>query len=169
VRVSIRPLGDVPRDVLEDLVEDLKDMGSATVLEPRPLDPGWFDGGRGQYRGDPILDALAPDPGDRVLGVTASDLFSGTYNFVFGLARVYGGPAVVSIARLGSPDLARHRERIAKEAIHELGHTLGADNCPNRECVMSFSNSVEEVDRKTRYFCRRCTPTIEFSAKRLRP
>jgi len=53
-------------------------------------------------------------------------------------------------------------------ALHEIGHTLGADNCPNRGCVMSFSDSVEGVDRKSRSFCGRCRPTIEFTLKRLR-
>jgi len=168
VRISIRPVGDVPRGVLEDLVEDLRDLGTATILEAIPLHPDWFDAKQGRYVADPILDAIAPDPGDRVLGVTTADLYSGPYNFVFGLAKIQAKPAVVSLARLATPDPRRFRERVAKEAIHELGHTLGADNCPNRECVMSFSNSVDAVDRKTASFCRRCLPTIEFSAKRLR-
>jgi len=168
VRISIRPLGDVPWDVLEDLVEDLKDLGDATLLESKDLNSDWFDEKRKQYRAEPILESLASDAGGRVLGVTAGDLYTGTYDFVFGVGRIYSGPAVMSIAHLESPDLGKTRERIAKEAIHELGHTLGADNCPNRECVMSFSNSVDAVDRKTRSFCRRCTPTIEFMLKRLR-
>ena len=168
MRISIRPVGDVPRELLEDLVEDLKDFGPATILEAIPLEPSWFDPPRERYRADLVLEALAADPGDRALGVTSGDLYSGTFNFIFGLAKVMGKPAVISIARLSSPDLQRFRERVAKEAIHELGHTFGADNCPNRECVMSFSNSVDAVDRKTASFCGRCRPTIEFTAKRLR-
>jgi archaemetzincin len=168
VRISLRPLGDVPGDVLEDLVEDLKDLGTAAILEPPPLGAESLDAERGQHRAESLLDALAAGPGDRVLGVTAADLYTGSYKFIFGLARIQGTPAVISLARVATPDPARFRERVAKEAIHEIGHTLGADNCPNRGCVMSFSDSSEAVDRKTRSFCGRCRPTIDFTLKRLR-
>ena len=168
MRISLRPLGDVPRDVLEDLVEDLKDLGTATILDPTPLSPESFDAKRDQHRAVALLEALEGTPGDRVLGVTAADLYTETYSFIFGLARIQGTPSVISLARLASPDPARFRERVAKEAVHEIGHTLGAVNCPNRGCVMSFSDSVEAVDRKTRGFCGRCRPTIEFTVKRLR-
>ncbi len=168
MKISLRPLGDVPTGVLEDLAEDLKDLGAATILNRLPLDAGSRDADRGQYRAEPLLDALAAGPGDRVLGVTAADLYTGTYSFIFGLARVVGRPAVISLARLSTPDPSRFRERVAKEAIHEIGHTLGADNCPNGGCVMSFSDTAEAVDRKTRAFCGRCRPTIEFMLKRLR-
>jgi len=168
VRISLRPLGEVPREVLEDLAEDLKDLGTAAILDPVPLDPESLDRERNQHRAEALLDLLGASPGDRVLGVTAADLYTGRYIFIFGLARIQGTPAVISIARLGTPDPERLRDRVAKEAIHEIGHTLGADNCPNRGCVMAFSDSIEGVDRKTRMFCGRCRPTIEFTLKRLR-
>jgi len=168
VRISLRPIGDVPGGVLEDLAEDLGVLGTATILDPLPLVAQARDAERGQSRAEPLLDALAAGPGDRVLGVTAEDLYTGTYSFIFGLARIQGRPAVISLARLSTPDPERFRDRVAKEGIHEVGHTLGADNCPNRGCVMSFSDSADAVDRKTRAFCGRCRPTIEFSLKRLR-
>ena len=168
MRIALQPIGDVPREVLEDLVEDLKGLGDASILDPIPLDPAWREPKGDQVRADPILDEIEPEGAHRVLGVTAADLHTGAYDFIFGLAKVQARPAVISLFRLGSTDPRVSRERVAKEAIHELGHTLGADNCPNRECVMSFSASVDAVDRKTAAFCGRCRPTIEFSAKRLR-
>ena len=168
MRISLRPLGDVPEGVLEDLADDLKDLGTPVLLRATPLPEESFDAERNQHRAEPLLDALGGGDGDRVLGVTAADLYTGTYSFVFGLARIQGRPAVISLARLGTSDASRFRDRVAKEAIHELGHTLGADNCPNRGCVMSFSDSADAVDRKTRLFCGRCRPTIEFTLKRLR-
>jgi len=168
VRISLRPLGDVPAGVLEDLADDLKDLGTPAILSATPLLMESFDVERNQHRAEPLLDALGGAEGDRVLGVTAADLYTGTYSFVFGLARIQGRPAVISLARLGTSDASRFRDRVAKEGIHELGHTLGADNCPNRGCVMSFSDSAVAVDRKTKLFCGRCRPTIEFTLKRLR-
>ena len=168
MRISLQAIGDVPGGVLEDLREDLGVLGTATLVDPLPLPVEARDAERGQYRAEPLLDALAAGPGDRVLGVIAEDLYTGTYSFIFGLARIQGKPAVISLARLSTPDPERLRDRVAKEGIHEVGHTLGADNCPNRGCVMSFSDSADAVDRKTRSFCGRCRPTIEFSLKRLR-
>ena len=168
MRISLCPLGALPEGVLEDLAEDLNGLGKPAILDPIHPGADSLDAGRAQRRAESLLDALASAPGDRVLGITPEDLYADTYRFVFGLARVQGRPAVISLARLASPDPARFRDRIAKEAIHEVGHTLGADNCPNRGCVMSFSDSVDAVDRKTRTFCGRCRPTIEFTLKRLR-
>ncbi len=168
MRISIRPFGDVPRDTLDDLAEDLRFLGPVDVLEALPLRREWHDGARGQYRADPFLDAVDTDPGHRVLAVTDVDVYAEPYRFVFGQARIYERPALISLLRLRSPDSARYRERIAKEAVHELGHTFGLDHCTNRECLMSFSNSVDEVDRKSRSFCRRCQATVDFTAKRLR-
>ena len=168
MRISIRPFGDVPSGLLEDLVGDLAPLGAAEVRESAPLRREWFDAAKGKFRADPFLDAVAGDPGHRALAVTAADVYREPYNFVFGVARTYDRPALLSVARLASPDPKRFRERVAKEAVHELGHTLGCDNCENPECVMSFSDSVDEVDRKTSAFCRRCRVTVDFTLKRLR-
>ena len=169
MNLSLQPLGEVPPGLLEDLAADLSFLGTVTVRGPRPVDEGWLDPGRGKYRTGAILGSLAGAPGDRVLGVAAVDLYSETktYTFVFGEANVYTGPAVVSVARLAS-DPGRARDRVAKEAIHELGHTLGLDHCDTPRCVMRFSDSVEDVDRKGREFCARCRATTDFTLKRLR-
>jgi len=46
--------------------------------------------------------------------------------------------------------------RAEKEAVHELGHAFGMAHCLNFDCVMRFSNSVEDVDLKASDFCRLC-------------
>ena len=170
MRIALWPFGDVPPGVIGDLAEDLAFLGPIVVLEPAPLREEWFNPGRGQYRSGGILDALTPGEGDRVLGVVAADLYSESapYNFVFGEARPLTRRAVVSIDRLRSPDPGRSRDRIAKEAVHELGHALGLDHCGSPGCVMAFSNSLDDVDRKGRSFCRRCQAILELSATRPR-
>jgi archaemetzincin len=45
---------------------------------------------------------------------------------------------------------------VEKETLHELGHILGLEHCPNPRCVMSFSNSIYDVDRKEARFCEMC-------------
>lgn len=119
---------------------------------------------RGQYYSTAILQQMerAVDPDARVLGVTGCDLYVPVLTFVFGEAQLDGNCAVVSTARLkeefyGLPpreDLMR--ERLVKEAAHELGHTFGLRHCENWRCVMSSSHGVERLDVKGAEFCKAC-------------
>ncbi|MCS7106475.1 MAG: matrixin family metalloprotease, partial [Candidatus Aenigmarchaeota archaeon] len=53
-------------------------------------------------------------------------------------------------------------KRAVKEAIHEMGHVLGLKHCENPECVMSFSNTVFDVDRKTKNLCEKCKKQLKI-------
>jgi archaemetzincin len=80
------------------------------------------------------------------------DLFVPGLNFVFGDADRQRGVAVMSFQRVGGDDDMFVR-RAASEAIHELGHAYGLDHCRNARCVMWFSNTLAETDRKGTSFC----------------
>ncbi len=99
---------------------------------------------------------------DKALGVTEVDLYVPRLNFVFGEAECPGRAALISLFRLkpefyGWPsDEALFLERALKEAVHELGHTLGLGHCLNPTCIMFFSNSIIDTDNKRLSFCKRC-------------
>jgi len=97
---------------------------------------------------------------DLVVGVCDHDGYVEGLNFVFGLALPGYGVAAVFIARLLCSDQERFRLRVLKEVLHEVGHLLGLEHCRNRGCVMSFSNSILEVDEKSPKFCRRCAEKV---------
>jgi archaemetzincin len=126
-----------------------------------PLPPSAYDRTRGQYHSTPILRQLArvkPYQAERLLGVADVDLYVPELNFVFGEADADRGVAIFSLARLrqrGSDPRARalFLKRAATEAIHELGHTYGLEHCANSRCVMWFSNTLAESDRKELAFC----------------
>ena len=160
-------------DVLEQLAAGL----ARTFLAPcrvsqRSLELGFaLDGRRGQYYSSAILQALerGGDASSRVLGVTSCDLYVPVLTFVFGEAQLDGNCAVVSTARLAEPfygmprrdDLLR--ERLLKEAVHELGHTFGLRHCADWRCVMASSHAVERLDVKGADFCPGCRRSIVSS------
>jgi archaemetzincin len=48
-----------------------------------------------------------------------------------------------------------------KEAIHELGHSYGLAHCSRPKCVMFFSNSLQDTDRKRSAFCVDCRMKLD--------
>jgi len=53
-----------------------------------------------------------------------------------------------------------------KEAVHEVGHTLGLAHCTNSSCVMFFSNSILDTDRKKSAFCEKCSTFVRGLVKK---
>lgn len=95
---------------------------------------------------------------DYVLGITDKDLYVKNLNFIFGLA--YSNLSVISLNRLVSEDRGLFYERAVKESVHELGHLAGLAHCANATCVMHFSNSLRDTDRKNENFCSKCQKKI---------
>jgi len=93
---------------------------------------------------------------DYALGLTKEDIYVPDMNFVFGLASSDGGCAIVSTNRLKSIDPGMFRGRLLKEVVHELGHVFGLSHCPDRRCVMHFSNSLQDTDLKSSEMCSNC-------------
>jgi archaemetzincin len=104
---------------------------------------------------------LAAGPAEgKVLGVTDQDLFIPILTYVFGEAQLDGRCAICSTARLREGvELAGPRllvERLAKEAVHEVGHAFGLLHCDAAGCVMGRSAAVAGVDAKSHRFCASC-------------
>jgi len=164
--IALVPIGQVEESILAVIGEGLRGaFGRDYVIAAPLLHPGYaYDRRRGQYLADNILARLnhLGLNAERWLGVTDLDLYTLGLNFVFGQARIGGPAAVVALPRLrqsfyGLPeDEALFHQRAVKEAVHELGHTYGLGHCRNSRCVMSFSNSLLDVDRKERDFCFPC-------------
>ena len=112
---------------------------------------------RDQYHAHKYL-SLCDETGKKnnkiVLGITDVDLFVPELNFVFGLAQKNGYGCIISTNRLGEGN--KLKERMLKESVHEIGHVVGLEHCLNNNCVMYFSNSLLDTDRKTGWFCDDC-------------
>jgi archaemetzincin len=141
-----------------------------TVLQDRARPEGTMDARRRQHASGRILKWLLEKgpPQTKVLGITDVDLFIPILTFVFGEAQLGGTAAVVSIARLKEPipvsDPRLVVERLAKEAIHELGHAMGLVHCATPDCAMGRSASVRDVDAKQGKLCDGCRAELRARA-----
>ena len=166
--VVVVPVGDLNPEDLEYLKEELRaKFGDCTVANRIGIPFRAYNPQRGQYMSGILLQRLSdlyPDVSNstRILGVAEEDLYSPGLNFIFGQAQLRGKCAVISVKRLdpvfyGIPtDRSIFRYRLLKEAVHELGHTLGLEHCSNSRCVMHFSNSIRDTDIKGDWLCKRC-------------
>jgi archaemetzincin len=162
--ISLWWVGVKPGD--EDALEQVRGQIERQFAQPvsrwtsaaRPV--GTLDAGRGQHSSRAILRWLVdarPGDTDRVLGVTDVDLFIPILTFVFGEAQLEGTAAVVSTLRLAQGvSRATASLRLAKECVHEVGHTFGLVHCDRATCVMTRSASVRAVDSKDVQLCPDC-------------
>jgi archaemetzincin len=172
-RIILCPIVKIECGVLDLLKKDLEktfDRPTAKHSAIR-MPAGVLDRSRKQYLATPILTKLhrliPSDSQDRVLGVADVDLYAKGLVFIFGQAELGGTCAVISLTRLrqtfyslpvNKPLFLR---RAKKEAVHELGHVFGLPHCPDPECVMHFSNSLMDTDKKRAAFCARCRMTLD--------
>jgi archaemetzincin len=175
MKIGVLRVGQVDSDTTTRIQESISTIFTqATCMmidEQIPLPEEAFDDVRKQHRSDVILGKVRSyaekNRFDRVLGVADVDVFVPRLNFVFGQADCDGKAALISLWRLRPdyygdlPNEQLFHERSVKEAVHELGHTLGLEHCSNVFCVMHFSNSIYETDVKHSLFCGRCSAKAE--------
>jgi len=166
--IALQPFGEVPDEVLEFLRGELpKRLFGIRVrkIKPPPIPKDAYDPSRGQYLSGPFLGSLQlPEGAVKALGVVDEDLYAPGLNFIFGQASLNGIGGIIALVRL-RPEFWGERTgdpkalfflRALKEAVHELSHSFGLRHCPDPSCVMHFSNTIWDTDRKGADFCGRC-------------
>jgi len=171
MKIGILAVGEIPSDMLvglqQGLVKTFPDTACSIVKRVLPVPKLAFDKKRNQYSSNLILNeirnyASKHEKFHKVLGLVDVDIFVPELNYVFGEAYTPGKAALVSLWRLkpkfygenGGSDVLL--VRALKESIHEVGHTLGLSHCPRSLCVMHFSNSIFDTDKKQTLLCDQC-------------
>lgn len=170
--IHLVSVGEVDRRIVESLRNDLGKIFNQEVSigKELPEPEGAYHKKRNQYLSTKILKTLMEKievpPYEKILGMVDRDLYVPELNFVFGEATERA--AVISLTRLRQEfyhlpeDQTLFQKRALTEAVHELGHTYGLGHCRDSRCVMFFSNSLRDTDRKGPHFCERCKSKLPF-------
>jgi archaemetzincin len=182
MKIGVLPIGKPDTTTIiwikENLAKAFPNAKCIAVDDKLSIRKENFDENRKQYNSHMILSEVqiyaATEIGlDRVLGVIDADIFIPELNFVFGEATCLGKAALISLWRLKPEfydkpaDTPLFLKRTVKEAVHELGHTLGLVHCPWSSCVMHFSNSISDTDMKRSSFCDRCYLHVKMRGNKL--
>lgn len=165
--IRILPLCRIRQELLHYLIKSVENAFSLRVDCRSPMQEDMqyaYHAGRDQYYSSAVLERIpsAINKGIHILVIVDLDLFVPGLNFVFGEASPRKGVCIISLTRLRQefyglkPEIPLFFQRAAKEAVHELGHTFGLSHCRDSRCVMFFSNSLSDTDRKKALFCERC-------------
>jgi archaemetzincin len=166
-------VGEIDKNVIDRLRIDLNKVFNKQVSIGKGMpDPDYaYNKKRNQYLSTSILNAITEQkeyaPYEKILGMVDHDLYVPELNFVFGEASRKA--AVISVTRLRQTfyhlpeDQSLFHRRVLTEAVHELGHSFGLGHCQNPRCVMFFSNSLTDTDRKGSEFCQKCNNLLHPS------
>jgi archaemetzincin len=168
--VHLLALGKVPEETIAQTAKSLREAAPIDiVIEPaRALPKSAETIEKNRYSADLLLEFLDDVPatkGQKVMGIAEIDIVTeknGNPRWgILGLGSIDGKTSVISTYRMrrkwegGAPEPVV-RARLAKISLHELGHTLGLDHCPNKGCIMEDGHgTVKTVDAET-VLCPRC-------------
>lgn len=157
----------------KEILDSKLDRGFAFRVNSKLISPPLdsYNEERKQYAAEdflPLADRLQSEMRSFAsIVLTDVDVYARFTNYVFGLADMVHRVAVVSSHRIhpsfwGMKETREtFEEQWGKVVTHEFGHTLGMQHCEDWDCVMKYSNSPEELNRKGKDFCGKCARDLE--------
>ena len=168
--LKIVPIGEVPESVMTHVKDEMENLNiESRIMNKIPVPKEALNPWNKQYNARTLIELLSNSSEVKfieqsiyTLMITNVDMFYEKSSFVFGIEYPAKSCAIVSLARLRPefygerPSMWTVEERVSKEAIHEIGHHLGLEHCSFSKCVMSFSSTVFDIDKKEKDFCNEC-------------
>jgi archaemetzincin len=165
--IVLVPVGTLDDALLERVSKTLEEtfQRKTSVHRSLPVPKYAFNPTRGQYHSAAILkrvETLRVAEWDSAIGIVDVDLFVPEVPFIFGEADRSTRSAIISLTRLrpetGTSESKKELafKRLVSECIHQIGMIRGLAHCPNNRCVMFFSATVQDTDKKGMSFCANC-------------
>lgn len=170
--IYVQPLSPAPGPKVVQAVE--KGLRAVFPVQVRwlpavPLPKVAYFAPRRRWRAEKLLAYLAPllpADGAKIVGLTSADISTAKGDAmdwgILGLGSLDGKACVLSTyrSRRGVP-VRLALERVAKVAVHEVGHTFGLEHCPNVGCLMQdAAGKVKTVDGETG-LCSQCRAQLK--------
>lgn len=170
--LDLIPLGQVDPLVLSIVAANIQAVLDLPVeiAMPRPKPAFAYLSTRSQYDAVQIIKALANERTGAALklAITPYDLCIPILTYVYGESQLGGRAAVASTHRLvHHQSQERTYQRIAKIAVHEVGHVFGLEHCWETGCLMRFSKQLEQLDQLPMHFCSACEYEIARRRKKV--
>jgi archaemetzincin len=175
--VHLLRIGTTDVSLLESLRDSLPHCLPVTCeILPYQFDPApSYHPERQQFHSSELLQrmlSLVEHRDWRFLAIADVDLYIPILKYVFGEAQIGGPCAIVSAFRLRQEFYGLDaneillRQRLLKECVHELGHTLDLRHCQDYRCAMASSHAVEWIDLRGSKLCDSCREQVESTAVR---
>lgn len=175
--IIIVPIDDTDASIIQHIAKSLEEAFQLptaikswkTIFQSMPI-PIY-----NRYHSSIILKYVCenrPADASKILIVTELDLFSPVFSCLYGEAQLNGTCSLFSLHRLRqefynlNPDREVLLARCAKEAIHEVAHTMGMRHCCDKHCIMYPSANIIDTDSKSTTFCFNCSKTFKERKKK---
>lgn len=117
-----------------------------------------------------FLREIKPNNCDKIIGLTTKDISASKGKIedsgIIGYGFLGGESCVVSSFRIGRGKVSekKFRDRLAKVALHEIGHTLGLPHCEHSPvCMMNDARgTIKQIDKEKIALCSACMQKISY-------
>jgi archaemetzincin len=153
-QLPVRRCDDLPLSLIPEQATRRRDDGNTQVLTTYVLKN--------------VLKPRLPHDAAALVAFTASDLWPGEGNRVYGQANPHERVGVYSVYCNGNPEESPESFRLAlcrtlKTSTHETGHIFLMQHCIFYECGMCGANNRGEMDRHPLLFCPHCLAKLCYA------
>ena len=171
--VAIQPYGAFPFELIKEAEIGIQKMYKLKIiiLSSVELPTNAFYPPRNRYRAEKLLvdlDRRKIKGAFKMIGLTSMDISTTKEKFpdwgIFGLGGLPGESCIISIFRLKTGNASNQLliSRLVKVINHEIGHTLGLEHCPVKNCLMEdAAGTIKTVDSESGNLCPDCAKKVK--------
>ena len=173
--IAVQPLDDFSNQCTDSILQSLHHFfNKPVILLPAINIPShYLNAAIQQYNADSVLGLLSKMHSNSrliIVGITHQPLFTIKENkplpyfdqHIFGLGYQPGNASVVSDFKFAIAETTVYNRRLKNVILHEMGHNLGLQHCPNNKCIMSKNNGdIMTLDNSENDYCNACRQKLQ--------